>query len=193
MRDARAITLAAALAVVAAGCSGSADSDSATTTTPAPESAATTLVGDESGPSIPTTTTIPGFADGPLAEVCPASLVVQTSGLPAASTGPFYSLLGDAPVVDVEQLRVRGTAHTPRWNRRGRHPRAPLGRACRVISQSDRVDGRGSRHRRGAHAAVRGGRRAIGARNDGCDHAHRSFRSGGHRRPGDVPRHRDLR
>jgi len=113
MRDARAITLAAALAVVAAGCSGSADSDSATTTTPAPESAATTLVGDESGPSIPTTTTIPGFADGPLAEVCPASLVVQTSGLPAASTGPFYSLLGDAPVVDVEQLRVAAPLTRP--------------------------------------------------------------------------------
>jgi hypothetical protein len=113
MRDVRAITLAAALAVMALGCSGSADSEPGTTTLLPPEPAVTSPFSDAAAPSIPATTVFPGFVDGPLAEVCPSSLVVQTSGLPEVTMGPLYGLLGAAPVVDVEQQRTTASLTRP--------------------------------------------------------------------------------
>lgn len=113
MRDVRAITLAAVLTVATVGCSGGSDSESAPTTSGATDAVVTDPVFDESEQSIPTTTIRAGFVDGPLDEVCPSTLVVQTSGLPEATTGPLYALLGDAPIVDMDQQRVSAPLTRP--------------------------------------------------------------------------------
>ena len=113
MRNARVIAVAAVLALMTAGCSGSADSESGTASSLAPGTAVTTPISAASERSIPSTTVSPGYVDGPLAEVCPSSLVVQTSGLPEATMGPLYALLGAAPVVDVEQQRTTAPLTRP--------------------------------------------------------------------------------
>lgn len=48
-------------------------------------------------------TTVPErerFADGPLADVCPATVVVQIDDLPSVEHGPLFRLLGAEPSVD---------------------------------------------------------------------------------------------
>lgn len=110
MRDVRASTIAAALVVVTVGCSGGSDSESAPTTSLAADVVVTAPVPEE---SIPRTTIPAGFVDGPLAEVCPPTLVVQTSGLPEVTAGPLYALLGEAPTVDTDQQRVSAPLTRP--------------------------------------------------------------------------------
>jgi hypothetical protein len=49
-----------------------------------------------------------GSGFGPLASVCPATVVVQTSWFPEATHGSLYQLLGPGYVVDGKLKRVRG-------------------------------------------------------------------------------------
>ncbi|MEM1333806.1 MAG: hypothetical protein AAGG08_10135, partial [Actinomycetota bacterium] len=88
--------------------------DSAATTTspatsagPAPTPAATRPVDDE--PDEP----VVSFEDGPLADVCPARIVIQTGTLPLMRLGPLYALVGAAPEVDGGGRSVTGRLTRP--------------------------------------------------------------------------------
>lgn len=56
-----------------------------------------------------TTTTIAPFEDGPLADVCPERIVIQTAGLPGPDVGPLYQLVPD----DWEVDSATGTVSAP--------------------------------------------------------------------------------
>jgi len=93
------------VASIVVSCSGADDarsSDSAATTTTAV--ASTTTVPSTTS----TTTTEPPVIDGPLLEVCPERVVVQTALLPGPDVGPLYELLGPDPQVDVATGSVSG-------------------------------------------------------------------------------------
>lgn len=84
-----------------AACTGGSEAEvpqTVPTTTPPPTT--TPLLTPE------VTTTVARIADGPLAEVCPSRIVIQTSGLPSVSVGPLYSLLGADPAVDTASQSV---------------------------------------------------------------------------------------
>lgn len=64
-----------------------------------------------------TETTLAPFADGPLADVCPATIVIQTAVQPGVAVGALYGLLGPDPaiepmaqVVSAPLVRPDGTA-----------------------------------------------------------------------------------
>jgi hypothetical protein len=84
-----------------AACSGGSDAE-VSQTVPSTTSPATTVPAEVEV----TTTTIARVADGPLAEVCPSRIVVQTSALPSTSAGPLYSLLDVAPEIDAATQSV---------------------------------------------------------------------------------------
>jgi hypothetical protein len=88
----------------AAACSGGSDADPvASVTAPTTTGPPFTTSNVE-----PPSTTTPGFADGPLAEVCGDTIIVQASSFPDVGTGPLYSLLGADPTVDVDRQVVSG-------------------------------------------------------------------------------------
>lgn len=101
--------------VATASCSGGnnvVEEPEATTTT----SAVTTIAAEFTEIA----TTVPereSFADGPLADVCPETIVVQINDLPSVEHGALFRLLGSDPVVDdagqivtAPLVRVDGTA-----------------------------------------------------------------------------------
>ncbi|MEL6890527.1 MAG: hypothetical protein AAFP84_02945 [Actinomycetota bacterium] len=76
--------------------------------------------------TIDATTTVPGpteeadqseparrFEDGPLADVCPATIVVQIESLPSVEHGPLFSLLPAGPTIDEGGQRVSGPLRRP--------------------------------------------------------------------------------
>jgi hypothetical protein len=85
-----------------AACSGGSDAE-VSQTVPSTTSPATTVPAEV---EVTTTTTIARIADGPLAEVCPSRIVIQSSGFPSVSAGPLYSLLDVAPVIDAATQSV---------------------------------------------------------------------------------------
>ena len=101
-----------AIAVVfGASCSGGSDVesvDTASVTTPAPTTTDAPFTADQAPPS-----TNPGFVDGPLAEVCDDTIVVQTANFPDVGSGPLYALLGDSPSVDLDREAVRAPLTRP--------------------------------------------------------------------------------
>lgn len=84
--------------VAAASCSGGNDvvqAPEATTTT----SAVTTIAAEFTEIA----TTVPereSFADGPLADVCPDTIIVQIDDLPSVEHGALFRLLGSDPAID---------------------------------------------------------------------------------------------
>lgn len=94
-RRPRAATLAALL--LAAGCSGAPESDIDATTTVAP-----VRDGDSSASPDADATGAESRrpVDGPLVEVCPSTIVVQTTGQPGVPFGPLHLLTGPEAVVD---------------------------------------------------------------------------------------------
>lgn len=93
-RPAGAILCVAMVALVA--CTGS-DADSEPppdVTTEVTVTTSTETTPPQSTTSTPaTTTTLAPFEDGPLAEVCPERIVIQTAGLPGPDIGPLYQLV----------------------------------------------------------------------------------------------------
>ncbi|MFT4656119.1 MAG: hypothetical protein ACJAXA_001855 [Candidatus Aldehydirespiratoraceae bacterium] len=89
---------------VLVGCSGGSDTDVAPPLPTSTSPTTTTPLFSSTEPAAPTT--IARIADGPLAEVCPARVVIQTAELPSVSVGPLYSLLGAAPAVDTATQSV---------------------------------------------------------------------------------------
>ena len=69
-----------------------ATTDTSTESTPAPA--------PTSAPATTTTTTVAPFEDGPLVDVCPGRIVIQTSGLPGPDVGPLYELVSGDWEVD---------------------------------------------------------------------------------------------
>ncbi len=59
------------------------------------------------------TTTLPGFEDGPLAEVCPTVIGIQTAGLPGVAVGPLHLLLGETGSIDEAGQLVSGPLVRP--------------------------------------------------------------------------------
>lgn len=105
MRRRTGIVFVTALAVTA--CSGGGD-------TAAPTSEPATVPTTEPGPFTTTAataapTTVRVFEDGPLADVCGDTIVLQAADFPDVGAGPLYALLGASPTVDVE----RQTASAP--------------------------------------------------------------------------------
>ncbi len=90
-----------------AACSGS-DGTEPETTAPATPSPPTSDVVFTSDVPDSVATTFPTIEDGPLAEVCPATVAIQTASLPGPAVGPLYALFGPDPVVDVATQRVSG-------------------------------------------------------------------------------------
>lgn len=97
------------------GCAGGSESGDSTappatgSDVPATATEASAAPSVESSPgSEQTTTTEAAVQDGPLAEVCPERIVVQTQTLPSPELGPLYSLLGPDPQVDVASASVAG-------------------------------------------------------------------------------------
>lgn len=105
-RLARSVAVGLALAI-AAGCSGNGDDEpeSEASGTPAP---ATTSTPTSAPSTVATTTTEAPIEDGPLADVCPERVVIQTSMLPGPDVGPLYSLLQPEPEIDVAAATVSG-------------------------------------------------------------------------------------
>lgn len=104
------------LALVAAGCS-SGGGDGAALDTAAVETDLGQLEPSNTGnatdrpvasdsPDSTSQSTVPPVEDGPLAEVCPKTIVIQTGSLPGPDTGPLYRLLGPDPTIDVELATV---------------------------------------------------------------------------------------
>ena len=58
--------------------------------------------------SVDAVTTLPEVLDGPLVDVCPATISIQTNGFPGVALGPLYSLLGPTPTVDALTQTVGG-------------------------------------------------------------------------------------
>ncbi|MDA9292864.1 hypothetical protein N9Q18_00085 [bacterium] len=88
-------------AVSAGACTGSDTQSIPTSTTPEVDTTEA-MVSDTSS----TTSTTPRIEDGPLGEVCPATVSIQTASLPDPAVGPLHLLLGPDQVVDVTTQRV---------------------------------------------------------------------------------------
>ncbi|MFK8022370.1 MAG: hypothetical protein AB8G26_00290 [Ilumatobacter sp.] len=103
MRQGRTATGVAALAVVAvAGCSSAdADPDITVASEPPPEPEREVVLDqdDSSFTETPTTTMVAPRVDGPLAEVCPSTIVVQTTDRLSVQIGSLVALLGDQPAI----------------------------------------------------------------------------------------------
>lgn len=91
----------AVVAVTAGACTGS-----DTQSIPAP----TTLEVDTTEVAVAdtstTTSTVPRIEDGPLGDVCPTTVAIQTASLPDPAVGALHLLLGPDQVVDVTTQRV---------------------------------------------------------------------------------------
>ena len=94
--------------VLVAACSSGGESSTTTTATTEPPASTQPVATVAPEPEEPTRR----FVDGPLAEVCPDTIVVQTDGLPSVRLGPLYGLLADA-VVDAAAQVVSGSLRRP--------------------------------------------------------------------------------
>jgi hypothetical protein len=89
-----------AVAVVVGACSASDAGDPAAVTVPTSDEVRTTAA------TASTTTTAPAVEGGPLGEVCPSTIAIQTDSLPGPAVGPLHELLGPDPMVDVTRQWV---------------------------------------------------------------------------------------
>ena len=109
-----AVAALSVLASVASGCAGSSADDeqgapaattTVTTADPFTASAGTAPPGGDvdtssTASSTASTTSTTVIADGPLAEVCEPTIVVQLADLPSPHAGPLYELLGPSATTD---------------------------------------------------------------------------------------------
>lgn len=93
----------AAVAVAATACSGS---DTQSVPSPTTVEVDTSVVAVDTSTTSSTSTTTPRIEDGPLGEVCPPTVAIQTASLPDPAVGPLHRLLGPDPIVDVTTQRV---------------------------------------------------------------------------------------
>lgn len=67
---------------------------------PTPSTDAPAPIEVAAGAATVTETTLAPFVDGPLAEVCPATIAIQTAVQPGVAIGALYGLLGPEPAID---------------------------------------------------------------------------------------------
>ncbi len=139
----------AALATVAAACSGSdrrlsgrdRSRRGADVRGDRPTAEVATTAADDST----TTSTTPPVEDGPLGDVCPPTIAIQTASLPGPAVGPLYLLLGSDPIVDVATQRVSAPLVRVDGTVEDVDARDPLGRAGGRLPQPARAARRGFR------------------------------------------------
>ena len=111
------LTAVASMAVACAGGSESADSTATSPTSSIDDGVDDSVADDFSVLDEATTTTTLApperFPDGPLSEVCPQRIVVQTGGLPNPAVGPLFALLPPEAAIDVATQTVAGPLVRP--------------------------------------------------------------------------------
>ncbi|MEP6298098.1 MAG: hypothetical protein ABJ382_12295 [Ilumatobacter sp.] len=151
-RRARVVVAAIALAVGTAACAGGSDavpppSDSGPATTPVPVPVATDAFSVTSEPPVTDPPAAASFADGPLADVCGDSVVIQASDFPEVGLGPLYALLGPSPVVDPVRnavsaplVRADGVVEATTLEIRSGGPTVGFQSAVAVMADDDTID-----------------------------------------------------
>ncbi len=140
------------MALLAAACSAGSDGSgepsvsvppSASTVSTSTAAPFTTTGGEVDEPS----TTLPTFADSPLADVCGESVVIQTSDFPDIGVGPLYALLGATPTVDPSRstvsaplVRADGTVEATTLEIRSGGPAVGFRSAVALMADDDTID-----------------------------------------------------
>jgi len=133
-------------ALCVAACTGGSGPSAGTPESTGPTSSSTADTPAVTAASTVAPTTIPGFDDGPLADVCDDTIVVQAADFPDVGAGPVYALLGASPTIDAELqtasapvMRADGTVESTTLEIRSGGPAVGFRSPVAVMAQDDTI------------------------------------------------------